>query len=164
MGSRTSLLRDRGKKDIHYRVSEAEYGESYDGFCTFVGFYPSEEGYEFGHPPSIEDFEAQLERSIDLLNQGGGDALFDRCPVDIIAYLLSHEDAALFAVEAWLPNLQAALEKLDLIVFVPVEVRDRIPYSVSDDSKGDRLSIDEKLRELLLDDSLGFGLQVLCVG
>ena len=122
-----------------------------------------EEGYEFCHPPSLEDFEEQFERSIEVLDEGGADALFDRCPVDIIGYLLSHKDADKFAVEDRFPRVRTALEKLDLIVFVPIEERDRIQFSPSEDLGGDRSSVDEKLRELLLDDPLDSDVPILCV-
>lgn len=122
-----------------------------------------EEGYEFCHPPSLEDFEVQLERSIEILDEGGPDALFDRCPIDIVGYMISCADADVFAVDNWIPRAHTALKTLDLIVFVPIEVRDRIRFSTSDDSKEDRCSVDEKLRELLLDDSRDLDLQVLCV-
>src|SRR5690349_11334783 len=52
-----------------------------------------EEGYEHADPPTREDFEAQLERSLAALEESGQDALFDRCPADVLAYLLMHGDA-----------------------------------------------------------------------
>lgn len=122
----------------------------------------TEEGYEFCHPPSLEDFEAQLERSIESLTDDGADVLFDRCPVDILGYLLTHADADSFALDDWMPRVSAALEALNLIVFVPIEERDRIRFSAADDD-GSRSSVDEKLRELLLDDAQDFGVDVITV-
>src|ERR1041384_2990821 len=52
-----------------------------------------EDGYEAAEVPTIEDFEAQLVRSFAALGEPGRDVLFDRCPVDVLAYLLEHEDA-----------------------------------------------------------------------
>src|SRR5688572_21905120 len=80
-----------------------------------------EEGHEFSHPPSVEDFEAQLERCIEALGEAGSDTLFDRCPLDLLAYLAVHEDAEGFDLEQWLPRVQEAVEALDLVVFVPIE-------------------------------------------
>jgi len=37
-----------------------------------------EDGYEHADPPSREDFEAQLERSLDLLEVHAPNVLFDR--------------------------------------------------------------------------------------
>lgn len=39
-----------------------------------------EEGYECPEVPALEDFEAQLERSLAALEGGKRDVLFDRCP------------------------------------------------------------------------------------
>ena len=44
-------------------------------------FLLMEEGHEF-------DFELQLERSIELLSGSEPDVIFDRCPVDMLGYLL----------------------------------------------------------------------------
>ena len=52
-----------------------------------------EEGYEFTEMPSVDDFERQLERSLSCLQESGANALFDRCPLDILAYLSAHRDA-----------------------------------------------------------------------
>src|SRR5690349_8716846 len=94
-----------------------------------------EEGYEFTEMPSVEDFELQLERSIGCLKEGEPNVIFDRCPVDFLGYLLTHSEAELFDLERWLPRVQAAVETLDLIVFVPVEERDRIPLPSSEDAE-----------------------------
>jgi hypothetical protein len=37
--------------------------------------------YEFAAPPSLEDFEAQLERSVMTVEAREPDVLFDRCPL-----------------------------------------------------------------------------------
>jgi hypothetical protein len=122
-----------------------------------------EEGYEFSHPPSLEDFQAQLARSIESLSDGGRDVLFDRCPLDILAYISAHEDEDAFAIDEWLPRVRAAMRTLTLIVFVPVERRDRIAFSSSDDEEKTRATIDEKLMELLLDDPFELDVEVLVV-
>jgi predicted ATPase len=121
----------------------------------------ADDGYEFSHPPTIEDFEAQLERSLHELREAEGDVLFDRCPLDLLAYLASHEDAEDFDVEDWLPELRGALGTVDLVVFVPIEARDRIAFSPSADEEQSRAAVDEKLRELLLEDPHELGLRVL---
>jgi predicted ATPase len=119
-----------------------------------------EEGYAFAEVPSVEDFEAQLARSITNLGESASEALFDRCPVDFIGYLLAHEDREGFDLEAWLPKVRRAVQTLDLIVLVGVERRDRISLSASEDGAF-RLAVDEQLKELLLDDPHGFGVEVL---
>lgn len=122
-----------------------------------------EDGYDFAHPPSLEDFAAQLERSITEMGQEGGDILFDRSPADFLGYIYLHEDADYFDFEEWSPRVREAIQTLDLIVFVPIETRDRIAVSPSEDEGVARGDVDEKLREILLDDELELGVEVLPV-
>ena len=46
-----------------------------------------DEGHEFSDPPTVEDFEVQLRRSIDAIEAARRDAFIDRCPLDFVAYL-----------------------------------------------------------------------------
>jgi hypothetical protein len=119
-----------------------------------------EEGYEFMSPPSLEDFEQQLIRSLDLLNGKETHIIFDRSPIDFLSYALSHSDAQSFDLEEWLSRVQKALDTLDLVIFVPVEVRDSIfvPRSADRDL---RLDVDENLRDILLDGNFGLDVEVL---
>ena len=119
-----------------------------------------EEGHEFAEMPSVEDFELQLERSLECLSGREPDVIFDRCPVDFLGYLLAHPDGEAFHPEKWLPRVQAAIDTLDLIVFLPVEARDRIALPPSEDA-GFRREVDEKLKEILLDGSLDLELEVI---
>jgi len=121
-----------------------------------------EDGHEFGEPPSLEDFEAQLVRSLAALDDAGRDALFDRCPVDVVAYLLEHDDAAGFELDDWLEPIRDAVRTLDLVVFVPIEEVDRIAVGPHEDAAL-RRAVDERLRELLIDDALGLDAEVLTV-
>src|SRR5690606_20333267 len=120
-----------------------------------------EDGHEFSHPPSIEDFEAQLERSIEAMGEAGDEALFDRCPLDLLAYIAVHDDADRFDFQDWLPKVRDAIQSLDLVVFVPIEQRDRIAFPASDDDDDIRAVVDEKLKELIVEDPYEFGLQVI---
>jgi predicted ATPase len=119
-----------------------------------------EEGYEFAELPSIEDFELQLERAIENLDETLPNVIFDRCPADILGYLLSHADAEVFNLEEWLPRVQTAIKKLDLVVFLPIEEPDRIVLPRSQDAAY-RQRVDEKLREVILDDIFDFEVDVL---
>jgi len=122
-----------------------------------------EEGYEFSHPPSLEDFEAQLEYSIQLSSEDAADVLFDRCPADFIGYISTHQDADTFDFDEWLPRVRAAIQTLDLIVLVPVEAGDSALFSSSDDEADSRASVDGKLYDILIDDSFELGVEVLVV-
>lgn len=116
-----------------------------------------EDGYESATPPTLEDFEAQLECSLESFADDQTNVIFDRCPADIVAYLLSHEDAGSFDVDEWIERVREAMQSLDLVVFVPIEARVKVR---SDELRDD---VDVKLREILVDDSLGFGVEVLVV-
>lgn len=119
-----------------------------------------EEGYEFAEMPSVEDFELQLERSIEYLEEGEPNVLFDRCPADLLAYLLTHPDAAAFDLRRWLPRIRAAMRNLDLVIFLPVEARDRITLPSSEDVAL-RMEVDAELKEVLLEDSFDFDVNVI---
>ena len=118
----------------------------------------AEEGHEFAEMPSAEDFELQLERSIELLSGREPDVIFDRCPIDMLGYLMVLADD--FPLKKWLPRVQAVIDTLDLIVFLPVEERDRIELPPSQDA-GFRLDVDQALKEIFLDDSLDLEMGVL---
>jgi hypothetical protein len=120
-----------------------------------------DEGYAFAAEPTVEDLEIQLERSItSLAGVSAGRVLFDRCPADYLAYLaaLPHADPSTLAM--WMSSAQGVLGGLDLIVYVPVERPDRIEVP---ETEGRRLRkrVDTTLREMLVDDTWGFGVPVL---
>jgi hypothetical protein len=119
-----------------------------------------EEGYEFAELPTIEDFELQLERSIENLDEPAPNVIFDRCPADILGYLLVHTDVDVFDLDAWLPRVRTAINTLDLIVFLPIEVPDRIVVPSSQDAAYRQL-VDENLKEIILENSFGFETDVL---
>jgi hypothetical protein len=119
-----------------------------------------EEGYEFAEMPSIEDFELQLERSIESMDERAPNIIFDRCPADILGYLLSHIDVEAFDLAEWLPRIKSAIRKLDLIVYLPIEEPDRIVLPSSQDAVY-RQRVDEMLKEIILEDSFDFEVDVL---
>jgi hypothetical protein len=120
-----------------------------------------EDGYEFEEMPSIEDFERQLERSLQCIEESGTDVVFDRCPLDILGYLVTHRDADVFQLEDWLPRVRQAVAKLDLIVFVPVEDPDRVAIPRSQARL--RAAVDAVLRDLVVDDAYGLEIDVMTV-
>ena len=118
-----------------------------------------EEGHEFAEIPSLEDFELQLERSIDCLVDSAENQLFDRCPADLLAYLLTHRDADGFDVDDWLPRVEAAMQRLDFVVFVPVEDPDLV--SIPPEERRFRRRVDEELRSILVEDRWELGVEVI---
>jgi predicted ATPase len=121
-----------------------------------------DDGYAHADPPALQDFQAQLERSLSALEDSGRDVLFDRCPADVLAYLLVHPDADAFELKEWLQPAREALQSLDLVVFVPIERPDRIPLPEHEDPRY-RRAVHDKLEQLLLDDAYDLGTEVLLV-
>lgn len=112
-------------------------------------FLLEEQGYEFSHPPSVEDFERQLEVSVRSIMESQKNTFFDRCPLDCLAYALALGDVD---VESWTQKMENAIQLLDIIVYLPIELRIPIPESEDLELRED---VDENLQDLLLNDSLG---------
>lgn len=123
-----------------------------------------EEGYAFASPPSLDDFLEQLRRSMELLEdvEGTRNVLLDRCPLDFLGYLLTHEDSEAFDLEEWLGRIRSSLRTLALVVFVPIEAPDRIQLPAHEEHAW-REEVDEKLSWMLLDDPFELGVEVLTV-
>jgi predicted ATPase len=117
-----------------------------------------DEGHEFSDPPSAEDFERQLRRSIDSIAESGPRTLFDRCPLDLVAYLQAIDED--FAIDDWLDDIRAGMATLDLVVLVSIEAPDRIALPSHEDRRL-RRRVDDRLRTLLLDDPYDFDPEVL---
>jgi hypothetical protein len=120
-----------------------------------------EEGHEFAEMPSLEDFERQLERSIRCVQGSGTDVVFDRCPLDILGYLVTHRDADAFELDDWMPRVREAVATLDLIVFVPIEDPDRVAVPRSQARL--RSEVDMALSDLIVDDAYGLEMEVIMV-
>ncbi|WP_433672162.1 AAA family ATPase [Nocardia sp. CA-136227] len=77
-----------------------------------------EEGYEFAYPPAAEDYRAQLRYAIRLLGDRAPAAVFDRTPLDFLAYLA----ATGVDPEAGIDEsaIRTVLASLDLLVIVPI--------------------------------------------
>jgi predicted ATPase len=119
-----------------------------------------EEGHEFPAIPSLEDFESQLTRSLEALDDDQDDVLFDRCPLDLLGYILTLSDAESFELDDWMPEIREAIESLDLIVFLPVEADDRIAAPATEDEDF-RQQVDEKLKEIIRDNPYDFDVEIL---
>jgi hypothetical protein len=77
-----------------------------------------EEDYDFEFPPSVEDYRAQLRRSLLVLGSCGADVVFDRTPLDFLAYLAVQ--GADVEREADPSVLRSALAGLDLLIITPI--------------------------------------------
>ena len=77
-----------------------------------------EEGYEFEYPPSVQDYRAQLARSVLALRSPVDRLVFDRTPLDFLAYLSAQ--GVDFESAADPTSLQLVLTSLDLLVITPI--------------------------------------------
>jgi hypothetical protein len=119
------------------------------------------EGHVFSASPPLEDFEAQLERSLQSVAQERGAVIFDRSPADYLAYFLAHRDRGRAALAHWFPEVCAAIATLDLLVFVPIERPDRI---AAPEAARLRRRVDTVLRAGVMADEWALGAPVLEVG
>ena len=61
-----------------------------------------EGGYAFAHPPSADDYVAQLECTLEPNTKA--DVIFDRSPLDFLAYLTAVDGS--YDIDAW-PRVRA---------------------------------------------------------
>lgn len=125
-----------------YEVLQEEYGDT------------------FAADPSAEDFYRQLAFNINRLRQyqPTNDVIYERCPVDFLAYLFALHDlrratAAVQLVKSAIGLVKSALPLLDVIVFLPLNTADRIEVSNWEDPVL-RTAVDRRLICLLGDDDL----------
>jgi hypothetical protein len=115
----------------------------------------SERGVAFSDPPTVADYLEQLESSIATLHgrESEADVIFDRCPLDFVAYLSvlgRRAGSEAFDVDSVLEDVADAIDTLDLIVFLP------LPPGGAMEAEYPALqrAVDRELRSILRDDSL----------
>lgn len=116
-----------------------------------------QQGVVFADGPSVPDLEEQLRQSCALLLAASGpDVIFDRCPLDFIAYL---EVVAAAEGFEWMPDgkllgrIEKALASLDRIAFVPLTLPDEIGVAIEYPRL--RARVDARLKRMLREDDLG---------
>jgi predicted ATPase len=126
-----------------------------------------QKGHCFSDPPSIDDFykPAGSKHPYAMLETNSDDkVLFDRCPFDLIAYL---EVVSEQVGEEWTPSgrllqkIEAALQSLDLIVFLPIGSPDVTGQNA--EMQQLRSAVDEQLKQILQEDSLGLITEALAI-
>jgi hypothetical protein len=112
-----------------------------------------EQGYEFGFPPSPEDYRTLLACSLRSLTASPllPGVVFDRTPLDYLAYLAA--TGADPGAEADPATLRPAFARLDLLVITPVtaETERVLPPA---ELPGLRARMNDALLELVYDDPL----------
>lgn len=88
-----------------------------------------EKGHTFAYPPQAEDFSEQLRYSIEQTDIDETDVIFDRCPLDLLAYLYATGNIG--ETQRFYTRVREAMEEIDLLVFVPVENPDVIDSSTT---------------------------------
>ena len=109
-----------------------------------------EEGYEFGFPPSLEDYRALLARSVQSLTASLlPGVVFDRTPLDYLAYMAATGVDP--SDEATAAALRPAFGSLHLLVITPItpETEQVLPAA---ELPGLRSQMNEALLELVSDD------------
>ena len=113
----------------------------------------AEEGYEFGFPPSLEDYRTLLARSVQSLSSPPPrpGIVFDRTPLDYLAYMAAI--GADPADEASAAALQPAFASLDLLAITVItpETEHVLPAA---EMPGLRSDMNDALVELVHDDPL----------
>jgi nicotinamide riboside kinase len=118
-----------GKTTLVEKLNEAlpEYS------CKAEAYYELEEkGCFFSEIPTLEDYILQLEYSIDQLTTGGDNVIFDRCPIDMLAYIKASQEFENFDIQSMYQRVQNVITEIDLLVFVAIENPDVIRCQESD--------------------------------
>ncbi|MDU1892521.1 MAG: hypothetical protein E6767_17690 [Dysgonomonas sp.] len=80
-------------------------------------------GYIFPETPTIDDYLTQLEYSIKRITIKENNVIFDRCPIDLFAYIQATDKTDLQPLYVKNQNI---IDEIDLFVFVPIEEPDPI--------------------------------------
>lgn len=87
-------------------------------------------GYEFSEIPTAEDFIEQFNYSAKLVSKSERNVIFDRCVIDILAYLHVIDPGR--NIQLLFETAQTVIAGIDLLVFVPIEEPDLIPGHQTD--------------------------------
>lgn len=118
----------------------------------------TQEGMAFANGPNIADLEEQLACSCALIAEQitGDNVVFDRCPLDLVAYLevVSASEGFEWSPQGrMLGRMEKALQSLDMIVFVPLQKPDEISIKIEYPKL--RQMVDRRLKAIMRKDDLG---------
>ena len=111
------------------------------------------EGYEFGFPPSAEDYRALLARSVRTMSSPPLrlGVVFDRTPLDYLAYLAA--TGADLPGEAGAAQLRPAFARLDLLAVTLITPETEQAWPAAERPRL-RAEMNDALLELVYDDPL----------
>ena len=119
--------------------------------CKAEAYYELEEtGHVFPEIPVMDDYLMQLEYSIQQIATGGDNVIFDRCPIDMLAYIQAENEFENYDIQSMYQRVQNVMTEIDLLVFVAIEEQDRIGCPESD-LPVLRKQVDEILNEWIWD-------------
>ena len=108
----------------------------------------AEDGYDFADEPTLDDYVAQMKYSMAMIAGSEDDTIFERAPLDFLAYLNAHDEGATFEEESWSEMVEETMDMLDFVVFVPVETPDVIGLAFEND-RALRERVNHALQELM---------------
>jgi len=117
-------------------------------------------GEEFSSEPCADDFFRQLEFNVERLRcyPSGARVIFERSPVDYLAYILALRDLHLDEVDSLLQTaigiVPRAIRNLDMIVFLPLDEAEAIEVPDSEDPRL-RSAVDSRLGVIFGRDEFG---------
>ena len=114
----------------------------------------TELGYEFSEQPNVSDFLEQLDYSITQISTSDRNVIFDRCPIDFLAYIQAIDGSG--NIQSIFNKVESIISELDLLVFVPIEEPDLIPGDTADFQE-----LRENVNEIMADWIGDFGVDVI---
>lgn len=143
---KSTLIEDFIKKNPSYRCEIEPYYKLQDEITMDLSL-----------EPSLDSFIEQLDCSINQLNDCANEQniLFDRCPIDFVAYAMCALDQDSIdindsEVSERFDEIKAALNHLDLIVFLPISKENSIEYG--EDNPTYRKAVDKNFKKIYRDD------------
>ncbi|MDP9955114.1 thymidylate kinase [Epilithonimonas hungarica] len=89
-----------------------------------------EEGYLFSEVPTLDDYIEQFNFSVEQLQNSGDNVIFDRCPLDLLAYIYAISKRK--NISTLYEEMTTAIAEIDLLIFIPIEKVDLIVCQGSD--------------------------------
>lgn len=89
-----------------------------------------EEGYIFSAIPTLDDYIEQFNFSVNQIANSENNVIFDRCPLDILAYIYAKSKKK--NIQTYYEEMTSAMSRIDLLIFVPIETPDLIICQASD--------------------------------
>ena len=143
---KSTLIEDFTQKHPNYRHEIEPYYQLQDEETTGLSL-----------DPCLDSFLEQLDYSINQLNECAHEQniIFDRCPVDFLAYAMRELDQDSIdindsEVSERFSDMKAALDSLDLIIFLPITKKNSIEYTEEDPAY--RKAVDNYFKKLYRDD------------